>query len=60
MGSAEDDFVGKVCEQLKERATFVKDIWEEGKYLFSAPIIMMKKQFVKNGKEDTSNLLSEL
>ena len=32
---AEDNFVETVCEQLKERATFVKDMWEEGKYYLS-------------------------
>ena len=46
---ADCDFIETVCEQLKERATFVKDMWEEGKYYLSLNH-MMKKQSVKNGE----------
>ncbi len=56
---ANDDYVGIVCEQLKERATFVKDMWEEGKYYFVAPISYDEKTIRKKWKEDTPNLLSE-
>ena len=56
---ANEDFVGEVCEQLKERATFVKDMWEEGKYYFVAPKSYDEKTIRKKWKEDTSNLLSE-
>jgi glutamyl-tRNA synthetase len=57
---AEDDFVETVCEQLKERATFVKDMWEEGKYYFSAPTIYDEKTIRKKWKEDTPKYVSEL
>ena len=57
---AEDDFVETVCEQLKERATFVKDMWEEGKYYFSAPTSYDEKTIRKKWKEDTPKYVSEL
>ena len=57
---ANDAFVQAVCEQLKERATFVKDMWEEGKYYFVAPTAYDEKIIRKKWKEDTPRLLSEL
>ena len=56
---AEDNFVVTVCEQLKERATFVKDMWEEGKYYFVAPTSYDEKTIQKKWTEATPNLLSE-
>tara|TARA_B100001142_G_scaffold301202_1_gene326632 strand:+ start:562 stop:2085 length:1524 start_codon:yes stop_codon:yes gene_type:complete len=53
--NAEDNFVEAVCEQLKERATFIKDMWKEGKYYFSAPITYDKKIIRKKWEENTSN-----
>ena len=57
---AEDDFVETVCEQLKERATFVKDMWEEGRYYFSAPTTYDEKTIRKKWKEATPKYVSEL
>ena len=57
---AEDNFVETVCQQLKERATFVKDMWEEGKYYFSAPTSYDEKTIRKKWKEDTPKYVSEL
>ena len=57
---AEDNFVETVCEQLKERATFVKDMWEEGKYYFSVPTIYDEKTIRKKWKEDTPKYVLEL
>ena len=57
---AEDDFVATVCEQLKERATFIKDMWEEGKYYFSAPKSYDEKTIRKKWKEDTPKYMTEL
>ena len=50
----------KVCEQLKERATFLKDMWVEGKYYFIAPSSYDEKTIRKKWKEETSNYLLEL
>ena len=57
---AEDDFVATVCEQLKERATFIKDMWEEGKYYFSAPKSYDEKTIRKKWTEDTPKYMTEL
>ena len=57
---AEDDFVATVCEQLKERATFVKDMWKEGRYYFEAPTSYDEKTIRKKWKEDTPKYVSEL
>ena len=55
-----DEFVASVCNQLKERATFVKDMWLEGAYYFSAPTTYDEKTIRKKWKEDTPRFLSEL
>jgi len=56
----DDKFVASVCNQLKERATFVKDMWLEGAYYFSAPTTYDEKTIRKKWKEDTPRFLSEL
>ena len=56
----EDSYVATVCNLLKERATYIKDMWEEGKYYFKAPSIYDEKTIRKKWKEDTSKHLSEL
>jgi len=57
---ASDDFVATVCEQLKERSTFTKDMWEEGKYYFESPTSYDEKTIRKKWKEDTPKYISEL
>ncbi|MBT5089937.1 MAG: glutamate--tRNA ligase [Flavobacteriales bacterium] len=57
---AEDNFVKTVCVQLKERATFVKDMWKEGKYYFSAPANYDEKTIRRKWKKDTPKFVSEL
>ena len=49
---ADDNFVATVWEQLKERATFVKDMWEEGKILRFAYIL--EKEGLLNLDEKTA------
>lgn len=56
----DDGFVASVCNQLKERATFVKDMWIEGGYYFAAPTTYDEKTIRKKWKEDTPRFLSEL
>lgn len=55
-----DDYVAIVCEQFKERATFIRDIWEEGKYYFIPPTSYDEKTIHKKWKENTPELLLEL
>jgi glutamyl-tRNA synthetase len=57
---ANDNFVATVCEQLKERSTFVKDMWLEGKYYFESPTFYDEKIIRKKWKEDTPKYISEL
>jgi glutamyl-tRNA synthetase len=57
---ASNDFVQEVCEQLKERSTFVKDMWEEGKYYFVSPTSYDEKTIRKKWKEETPKYISEL
>ena len=52
-----DDYVAKVCEQFKERATFIKDIWQEGSYYFLAPKSYDQKVVRKKWKQNTPKLL---
>jgi len=56
----EDDFVQEVCIQLKERATFVKDMWEEGKYYFSPPTFYDEKTILKKWNDETPKYMKEL
>ena len=55
-----DDFVASVCDQLKERATFLKDMWEQGKYYFIAPNTYDEKTIRKKWHADTPKYLLEL
>ena len=55
----DDEFVASVCNQLKERATFVKDMWLEGAYYFAAPTTYDEKTIRKKWKEDTPQALTK-
>ena len=56
----EDNFVEEACSQLKERATFVKEMWEEGKYYFVPPKVYDEKLIRKKWGENTPKILIEL
>ena len=43
-------YLAEVCELMKERATFIKDIWESSQFFFQPPHNYDEKQDVKNGK----------
>ena len=58
--NADINYVANVCEQLKERATFVKDMWDEGKYFFQQPRLYDKKTIRKKWKDNTHVILNEL
>jgi len=57
---ANDYFVAAVCEQLKERATFIKDMWQEGEYYFRAPSAYDEKTIRKKWNADTPKHMSGL
>ncbi|MEZ4937735.1 MAG: glutamate--tRNA ligase [Crocinitomicaceae bacterium] len=48
-----------VCELMKERATFIKDIYEDGHYFFAGVDNYDEKTLSKKWKENTSALMSE-
>ena len=56
----DDFFVSQVCEQLKERATFISEMWYEGRYYFLRPESYDEKTVRKKWKEETPDLLEEL
>ena len=58
--SAEKKFVARVCNELKERATFVHDMLNEGRYFFEAPTNYDEKTVRKKWKEHTPEILDAL
>lgn len=48
-----------VCRLMKERATFVKDILDEGRYLLEAPTEYDEQTVSKKWKEDTTDIIKE-
>jgi len=56
----ENDYVVKVCNLMKERATFVKDILTDGRYFFEAPSSYDEKTINKKWKEQTPGIIKEL
>ncbi|ADQ82007.1 glutamate--tRNA ligase [Riemerella anatipestifer] len=55
-----DEVLLKIVSLMKERATFVKDIYEEGKFFFEAPQSFDEKAVKKAWKEDTHEVMSVL
>jgi len=57
---AADTYLAEVCDLMKERATFVKDILTEGRYFFEAPTEYDAKTIKKKWKEHTPAIILEL
>ena len=55
-----DAYLEKVVLLLKERADFVKDIWNEGSYFFIRPDEYNEKVVKKQWKQDTPTYLMQL
>ena len=53
-----DEFIAKVCSLIKERATFVSDLWEVGQYFYQAPQTYDTKTIKKKWKEDSAEVLN--
>jgi glutamyl-tRNA synthetase len=53
------DTLEKMCELMKERATFVKDILSEGAYLLEAPEDFDEKTIKKKWKDNAVDLMNE-
>ena len=56
----DNKFVAQVCEQLKERATFVNDLWELSSFFFQSPKQYDEKSFAKIVNNNSRELMSEL
>ncbi len=50
----------KICAVMKERVTFPKDFWEQGKFFFISPIQFDEQIISKKWNEDTVKFLSSL
>lgn len=57
--SADKDFNLKLIELLKERANFIRDIYQQGKFFYTAPNSYDEKAVSKAWKGDTAELLKE-
>ena len=56
----ENDYLCRVCDLMKERATFFQDILADGRYFFEAPHSYDEKTVNKKWKEQTPEILKEL
>ena len=54
------DYITKVVSLIKERATFVSDLWDLGDFFFVSPVDYDQKAAKKNWKTDTKQLMDEL
>jgi glutamyl-tRNA synthetase len=52
--------ISKVVPMLKERATFVHDIWTDGSFFFETPVEYDEKASKKAWKESTSEILGNV
>lgn len=60
LSGVSDEKLLKVIHLMKERATFPKDIYENGKFFFEAPVSYDEKASKKAWNEETSAILGEL
>ena len=55
-----EEYVAQTCELLKERASFVKEMLDEGAFFFAAPTEFDEKTKEKKWKEDAAETLQKL
>lgn len=60
LSGVSDEKLLKVIHLMKERATFPKDIYENGKFFFEAPASYDEKASKKAWNDETSAVLGEL
>ncbi|WP_152286124.1 glutamate--tRNA ligase [Flavicella marina] len=58
--SAEDTYIETVIELVKERAVFVKDLWDLSDYFFANPTEYDPKASKKQWKPETGSLMTEV
>ncbi|WP_107039739.1 glutamate--tRNA ligase [Brumimicrobium mesophilum] len=54
-----DAYLEQACHLMKERATFVEDIYTEGQYLFENPTEFDEKTLKKKWKDGAEDLMNE-
>ncbi|WP_066223061.1 glutamate--tRNA ligase [Formosa haliotis] len=54
------NYIAMAVNLIKERATFISDLWDLSSYFFEAPKAYDEKAYKKAVKDDTRELLSEL
>ena len=52
--------IKKIVIMVRERANFVKDIWEQSSFFFISPETFDEKAIAKNWKQNTPELLAEV
>ncbi len=57
---ANEDYIRHVVSLLRERASFVSDIWNDGSYFFQRPVAYNSKDVKKVWKENTSEIMAQL
>ncbi|MBW7867829.1 MAG: glutamate--tRNA ligase [Brumimicrobium sp.] len=57
--SVSETYLETACGLMKERATFVEDIYNEGRYLFENPTHFDKEAIQKKWKEDTTQIMKD-
>jgi len=55
-----NDYVSRVISLIKERATFISDFWDLGRFFFIAPTSYDEKAVKKAFKEETASLMKTL
>ena len=57
---AKPEYVQYVVNLVKERATFISDLWDQGSYFFMRPTVYAEKDAKKVWKEDTGTIMAQL
>ena len=58
--SIDSSYLAEVCELMKERATFIKDIWESSQFFFQPPSNYDEKTRRKKWKDNTPVVLNSI
>ena len=56
----DSNYLAEVCELMKERATFIKDIWESSQFFFQPPSDYNEKTRRKKWKDNTPEVLNSI
>ena len=58
--SIDPSYLAEVCELMKERATFIKDIWESSQFFFHPPSDYDEKTKRKKWNDNTPQILNSI